>query len=100
MRLLNLSMKSQKKLPPSTTDERFLAAATNASVPTAYLWRDTIFESCKWKKMERIEPMYVPNDGTPVTLEHVLPSQSRDGLGTTFPLMILKQLQQMGNQAR
>ena len=56
------------------TDDRFKAAASTAIVQTASLARYYL-RRIQMEADGAIEPQYVPNDGKPVTLEHVLPQK-------------------------
>jgi hypothetical protein len=80
------------------TDERFLAAATNASVPTASLARYYL-RKLQMEEDGKDEPMYVPNDGTPVTLEHVLPVNPGTDWAHIPPDDIKANYNRLGNQA-
>lgn len=78
-------------------DDRFEAAVRTAVVPTASLARYYL------RKLQIIadgkdEPQYTPNDGKPVTLEHILPQ--RPGSDWKLPQDKMQELyNRLGNQA-
>jgi len=81
-------------IPP---DDRFEAAARTARVPTASLARYYL------RKMQitadgKDEPEYTPNEGKPITLEHILPQ--RPGPDWELPPEKMQELyNRLGNQA-
>ncbi len=78
-------------------DDRFESAVRTAVVPTASLARYYL------RKLQIVadgkdEPQYTPNDGTPITLEHILPQ--RPGTEWTLPPDKMRELyNRLGNQA-
>jgi len=78
-------------------DERFSAAVRTAAVPTASLARYYL------RKLQIVadgadEPQYTPNDGKPVTLEHILPQ--RPSSDWKLPPEKMQELyNRLGNQA-
>lgn len=78
-------------------DDRFESAVRTAVVPTASLARYYL------RKLQIVadgkdEPQYTPNDGTPITLEHILPQ--KPGAEWKLPPDKMRELyNRLGNQA-
>lgn len=88
--------KEMAEIIPS--DERFTAAVKTASVQTASLARYYL-RRIQMEVDGDVEPQYVPNDGKPVTLEHVLPQKPGKGWGHISPEDAKANYNRLGNQA-
>ena len=80
------------------SDERFESAVSMASVQTASLARYYL-RRVQMEADDSVDPQYVPNDGKPVTLEHVLPQHPGKGWEHISPEELKANYNRLGNQA-
>jgi hypothetical protein len=79
-------------------DKRFLAAAENANVANASLARYYLRALQRQADGEK-EPQYVPNEGSEITLEHILPQKPGDKWKHLSPEECKANYNRLGNQA-
>lgn len=79
-------------------DKRFLAAVENASVANANLARYYLRALQRQADGEK-EPQYVPNEGSEITLEHILPQKPGDKWKHLTPEECKANYNRLGNQA-
>jgi len=90
-----LSTEMAKVIPD---DKRFLAAAENANVANANLARYYLRALQRQADGEK-EPQYVPNEGSEITLEHILPQKPGDKWKHLTPEECKAHYNRLGNQA-
>lgn len=102
-KLIDRSIKGLKELSNEMaaiipSDDRFESAAKTATVHTASLARYYL-RRIQIQADGKPEPEYVPNDGKPVTLEHVLPQKPGKGWEHVSPEDAKANYNRLGNQA-